>query len=132
MVPNERMRRFEHDLRYMRLNAAQYGGRITNPGLWFCDDVNYYLKVRKSAAAVGAAEHAEYSATIRNLICTPREHVRFHENGAARSVSATSQPIETSEGAIASWPTTWTCRCSVMRRTDAGALRLSTGSSLRG
>ena len=56
------------NLRRMRLDAANYGGRITNPGLWFCDYVNYYLKVRKSAAEVGAASHASYEASIRDLI----------------------------------------------------------------
>ena len=40
----------------------------TEKPLWFCDYVNYYLKVRKSAAEVGAASHASYEASIRDLI----------------------------------------------------------------
>ena len=46
------------NLRRMKLDAALYGGKYTNPGLWFCDYVNYYLKVRNSAAEVGATSHA--------------------------------------------------------------------------
>jgi hypothetical protein len=36
--------------------------------LWFCDYVAYYLDVRKSVAAVGAASHAEYDGKLRDLI----------------------------------------------------------------
>ncbi len=56
------------NLRRMREDAALYGGRITNPGLWFCDYVGYYLNVRKSVTAVGATSHAEYETSIRDLI----------------------------------------------------------------
>lgn len=34
------------------------------PGLWFCDYVDYYLNVRKSAAEVGA----ESDGKVRDLI----------------------------------------------------------------
>ena len=34
----------------------------------FCDYVDYYLNVRKSAAEVGYASHAEYDVKIRDLI----------------------------------------------------------------
>ena len=50
------------------LLASRYGGKFTNPGLWFCDYVGYYLDVRKSVAEVGAASHAEYEDKIRDLI----------------------------------------------------------------
>ena len=56
------------NLRRMHLDAGRYGGRIINPGLWFCDYVDYYLNVRKSAAEVGAVSHAEYDGKIRDLI----------------------------------------------------------------
>ena len=56
------------NLRRMRLDAALYGGKVTNPGLWFCDYVGYYLNVRKSAAEVGATAHASYETEIRDLI----------------------------------------------------------------
>ena len=56
------------NLRRMHEDAAQYGGRLTNPGLWFCDYVSYYLDVRKSSAEVGATSHAEYDGKIRDLI----------------------------------------------------------------
>ena len=56
------------NLRGMRDDAALYGGKVSNPGLWFCDYVNYYLNVRKSAAAVGAGVHADYENSIRDLI----------------------------------------------------------------
>ena len=52
----------------MHEDAAQYGGKLTNPGLWLCDYVSYYLDVRKSAAEVGAASHTEYDVKIRDLI----------------------------------------------------------------
>lgn len=52
----------------MREDAALYGGKVSNPGLWFCDYVNYYLNVRKSAAAVGAGVHTDYENSIRDLI----------------------------------------------------------------
>jgi hypothetical protein len=57
-----------YNLRRMKLDATRYGGRFTNPGLWFCDYVAYYLDVRKSVAEVGAASHAEYEDKIRDLI----------------------------------------------------------------
>ena len=56
------------NLRRMHEDAAQYGGKLTNPGLWLCDYVSYYLDVRKSAAEVGAASHTEYDVKIRDLI----------------------------------------------------------------
>ena len=56
------------NLNRMRLDAAQYGGKVSNPGLWFCDYVNYYLNVRKSVSAVGAGVHADYENSIRDLI----------------------------------------------------------------
>ena len=56
------------NLRNMYLDADKYGGQYKNPGLWFCDYVSYYLDVRKSAAAVGATEHANYENSIRDLI----------------------------------------------------------------
>jgi hypothetical protein len=56
------------NLRNMYLDAGKYGGQYKNPGLWFCDYVRYYLDVRKSAAAVGATEHANYEDSIRDLI----------------------------------------------------------------
>jgi hypothetical protein len=56
------------NLRNMYLEADKYGGQYKNPGLWFCDYVRYYLDVRKSAAAVGAKEHANYENSIRDLI----------------------------------------------------------------
>ena len=56
------------NLRNMYLDAGKYGGQYKNPGLWFCDYVRYYLDVRKSAAAVGATEHANHENSIRDLI----------------------------------------------------------------
>ena len=56
------------NLRRMHVDAARYGGNFTNPGLWFCDYVDYYLNVRKSAAEVGAASHASYESKLRDLI----------------------------------------------------------------
>lgn len=56
------------NLRSMYTAAEQYGGEYKNPGLWFCDYVRYYLDVRKSVAAVGTAEHANYESKIRDLI----------------------------------------------------------------
>lgn len=52
----------------MRADAAKYGGKVTNPGLWFCDYVDYYLNVRKSVAAVGAESHADYQNSVRDLL----------------------------------------------------------------
>lgn len=52
----------------MRADAAKYGGKVTNPGLWFCDYVDYYLDVRKGASAVGATVHADYENSIRDLL----------------------------------------------------------------
>ena len=56
------------NLRGMYTDAAKYGGRYKDQGLWFCDWVRYYLDVRKSVGAVGATEHAEYENKIRDLI----------------------------------------------------------------
>jgi hypothetical protein len=56
------------NLRGMYTDASKYGGRYKDPGLWFCDWVRYYLDVRKSVAAVGATEHADYENKIRDLI----------------------------------------------------------------
>ena len=57
-----------YNLRRMYVDADKYGGEFKNPGLWFCDYVSYYLDVRKSASAAGAASHASYESTIRDLI----------------------------------------------------------------
>ena len=56
------------NLRQMYVDADRYGGQYEKPGLWFCDYVRYYLDVRKSASAVGASVHADYEASIRDLI----------------------------------------------------------------
>jgi hypothetical protein len=56
------------NLRGMYTEADRYGGEFRKPGLWFCDYVRYYLDVRKSAAAVGAAEHASYEGKVRDLL----------------------------------------------------------------
>lgn len=56
------------NLRNMYLEADKYGGQVKKPGLAFCDYVRYYLDVRKSASAVGAPTHADYEASIRDLI----------------------------------------------------------------
>lgn len=56
------------NLRRMHLDAALYGGKATNPGLWFCDYVDYYLSVRKSEAEVGTTLHTSYENSIRDLI----------------------------------------------------------------
>ena len=57
-----------YNLRRMYIDRNDYGGDFTDPGLWFCDYVDYYLTVRKSSAEVGAASHASYEGTIRDLI----------------------------------------------------------------
>jgi len=56
------------NLRNMYLHADDYGGDYSGEGLWFCDWVDYYLDVRKSSAAVGAASHADYVEEITNVI----------------------------------------------------------------
>ncbi len=56
------------NLRQMYLTASLYGGDYAGEGLWFCDYVDYYLDVRQSTAAVGAASHANYVSTITDLI----------------------------------------------------------------
>lgn len=56
------------NLRRMYLDRKGYGGEYRNPGLQFCDWVDYYLKVRKSASAVGAAEHDKLVSSVTNLI----------------------------------------------------------------
>ncbi|MCC6997482.1 MAG: hypothetical protein IT370_22895 [Deltaproteobacteria bacterium] len=56
------------NLRHMYTRRADYGGDYENPGLYFCDWVDYYLDVRKSASAVGAASHDNYVFQITNLI----------------------------------------------------------------
>jgi hypothetical protein len=63
------------NLRNMHLTADDYGGDYDGEGLWFCDWVDYYLEVRKSAAAVGAASHADYvevSAVLRLALLESR------------------------------------------------------------
>jgi len=57
-----------YNLRYMYVDADQYGGAFENPGLWFCDYIRYYLDVRKSASAVGQSAHDSYENSIRDLI----------------------------------------------------------------
>lgn len=57
-----------YNLRYMYVDADKYGGEFKNPGLWFCDYVQYYLDVRKSASAVGQSAHDSYENSIRDLI----------------------------------------------------------------
>ncbi len=57
-----------YNLRKMYIDRAKYGGEFKDPGLWFCDYVDYYLDVRKSSAAVGAKSHATYENKIRDLI----------------------------------------------------------------
>jgi len=56
------------NLERMKLDASKYGGQVTNPGLWFCDYVSYYLDVRMSEAAVGTRAHAGFEDAIRDLI----------------------------------------------------------------
>lgn len=56
-----------YNLRRMYLDAGAYGGDFQG-GLTICDYVNYYLDVRKSAAAVGAATHEAYVNSITDLI----------------------------------------------------------------
>jgi hypothetical protein len=56
------------NLRGMYTKADRYGGEFKKPGLWFCDYVRYYLEVRKSAAAVGASEHASLEKAVRDLL----------------------------------------------------------------
>jgi hypothetical protein len=56
------------NLRNMYLTAEQYGGDYAGEGLWFCDYVDYYLEVRKSAAAVGAAAHDAYVSDLADLV----------------------------------------------------------------
>jgi hypothetical protein len=56
------------NLRNMYLSADDYGGDYAGEGLWFCDWVDYYLDVRKSAAAVGQASHDGYVASITDLV----------------------------------------------------------------
>jgi hypothetical protein len=56
------------NLRNMYLRAGDYGGDYSGEGLWFCDWVDYYLDVRKSSAAVGAARHEDYVETITDLV----------------------------------------------------------------
>lgn len=60
------------NMRRMYVDRSAYGGKYEDPGLWFCDWVDYYLDVRKSASAVGAAEHASYEDSIRDLIYNNR------------------------------------------------------------
>jgi hypothetical protein len=57
-----------YNLRRMYLDANLYGGDYSGVGLYFCDYVSYYLDVRKSAAAVGSAEHAAKVDSITDLI----------------------------------------------------------------
>lgn len=56
------------NLRRMFLDASLYGGDYAGVGLYFCDYVDYYLDVRKSVAAVGAAEHAAKVGSITDVI----------------------------------------------------------------
>jgi hypothetical protein len=56
------------NLRNMYLTADEYGGDYSGEGLWFCDYVDYYMNVRKSAAAVGNASHADYVSSITDLV----------------------------------------------------------------
>ena len=56
------------NLRRMYLDASLYGGDYSGDGLYFCDYVDYYLNVRKSAAAVGAAEHNAKVDSITDLV----------------------------------------------------------------
>lgn len=56
------------NLRRMYLDASLYGGDYSGVGLYFCDYVDYYLNVRKSAAAVGAAEHNAKVDSITDIV----------------------------------------------------------------
>jgi hypothetical protein len=56
------------NLRRMYLDANLYGGDYSAVGLYFCDYVDYYLNVRKSAAAVGAAEHNAKVDSITDIV----------------------------------------------------------------
>jgi hypothetical protein len=57
-----------YNLRRMYIDRAKYGGQYAEPGLFFCDWVNYYTEVRKSPDAVGQAEHDRLDAKVVNLI----------------------------------------------------------------
>ena len=46
---------------------ALYGGHY-EAGFAVCDYVSYYLQIRKSAAAVGASQHAGYVDSITDLV----------------------------------------------------------------
>jgi hypothetical protein len=56
------------NLRRMYVDADKYGGKFKDPGLWFCDYVQYYLDVRKSASVEGQSSHESYETKIRDLI----------------------------------------------------------------
>lgn len=57
-----------YNLRRMYVDVDLYGGEYQNPGLYFCDYVDYYLNVRKSVAAVGQIEHADKVEEITNVV----------------------------------------------------------------
>ena len=56
-----------YNIRRMYVDVAIYGGDYLG-GLTICDYIDYYLDVRKSAAAVGQATHDDYVALITDLI----------------------------------------------------------------
>jgi hypothetical protein len=56
-----------YNLRRMYVDVDEYGGDF-EAGLTICDYIDYYLDVRKSAAAVGATAHDDSVAWITDLI----------------------------------------------------------------
>ena len=57
-----------YNLRRMFVDVNLYGGDYSGVGLYFCDYVDYYLDVRKSAAAVGSVEHNAVVSSITDVI----------------------------------------------------------------
>jgi len=57
-----------YNLRRMYVDADKYGGEFEEPGLWFCDYVDYYLNVRNSPAEIGHTQHDARLEKVRDLL----------------------------------------------------------------